>query len=128
MKTLSIALVFSLIACETKEESYEEWHDDYMNARQNDSTEDLCSEYYQDCVEAGYDEEACSIRLEECDQWVDREPSDEDREDREETDTNSECDDAARAAYEECLNDGGSDVECREVYGQTYDDCVNGEE
>ena len=128
-----LALIFfisGLFACEDKEsqeasQNFEEWRDDYMNARQGDSTEDVCAEFYQDCVDAGYPEEACAIRLEECAEWAEeREEGEADGPD----DEGDECEEEASSAYEDCLNEGGTAEDCREVYAQTYEDCTDREE
>ena len=131
MSTLSLILVTALlVACEDKEvetevQSFEEWKADYMNARQSDSTEDVCAEFYQDCVDAGHAEEDCAIRSEECTEFSERE----DTEEREpEESESSECDELARLAYEECIEEGGSNEDCRVVYGEVYDDCINSED
>ena len=128
LKPLTALLLTSLTACEestpeTKTHTYEEWHSDYMNSRQNDSEDDMCSEYYQDCVDAGYPEESCSIRLEECEEYYEREESE--REDDDDNEEDSECEEAGEAAMEECQNNGGTNEECRRAYADAYDDCMN---
>ena len=79
MRTNIIILMIGtvLLACESQEQknseqSYQQWHSDYMNARQSDDISDLCGEYFQDCVDAGYPEDACSIRLEECEEYYEK--------------------------------------------------------
>ena len=120
-----------ILACESPEQknteqSYQQWHSDYMNARQSDDISDLCDEYFQDCVDAGYPEDACGIRLEECEEYYENggdreEVSEDERED------NSACEEEAQEAFDDCVEEGGSSEDCRLVYAQTYDECV-GEE
>ena len=129
---LPLALLLTgLLACEetekesTETQTFQEWSDSYMNSRQNDSTDDVCSEFYQDCIDAGYSEEACATRTEECAQWGGEEREDEESSS---TDEESECEREAREAYEDCVNSGSSQADCRSVYAEAYDDCLNRQE
>ena len=123
-----ILLTTGLFACEdvgkeqTEDQSFEEWSDSYMNARQNDSTDDVCSEFYQDCIDAGYSEEDCSLRTEAC-----ANSSDDGREDDrpDNTDEESECERVAQEAYDDCIDSGSSAADCRSTYAEAYDDCIN---
>ena len=127
-----VLLAAGLMACEqtdkesTEAQTFEEWSDSYMNARQSESTEDVCAEFYQDCIDAGYAEQDCSTRTEECAQWSDNDGGNEDREDdsSETTEEESECERAAQQAYDDCLNSGSSPEDCRSVYAEAYDDCI----
>ena len=124
---------YTSIACENQEvdqknseQSYQQWHTYYMNSRQNDDVSELCDEYYQDCINAGYPEESCNTRLEECEEYDEQSG---DRED--DTEGNNEetsaCEEEAQEALEECVEEGGSSEDCRMVYAETYDDCVERE-
>ena len=47
------------------------------------------------------------------------------REEREEHEIeSSECAEESRVAYEDCLNDGGSEEDCREIAAVVYEDCL----
>ena len=121
---LHVLTIFTMTACaekETQEQSFEDFQTEYFNARQGEELDEACNSWYEDCVAAGYPEESCSVRLEYC---QDGEWGDEDREDREDSeDANSECQREARIAYEECINSGGTEEDCRDEYAQAYSDC-----
>ena len=124
-------LLAGLFACEqaenesTETQTFQEWSESYLKSRQNTSTDDACSEFYQDCIDAGYSEEDCATRIEECTQGAGEE-----REDEESSSTaeESECEREAREAYEDCVSSGFSQADCRSVYAETYDDCLNRQE
>ena len=129
-KPILIIAVFTMIACaekDTQEQNFEDFQTEYFHARQGEELDEACNSWYDDCVAAGYPEESCSARLEYC---QDGDWGDEDREEREENEDReereesaSECQREARIAYEECINTGGSEEDCRNEYAQAYSDC-----
>jgi hypothetical protein len=128
-KISSLIFVGLMIGCENidqkdnvQAQNYDEWHSDYINARQSDDISDLCSEYFQDCIDAGYPEESCSIRLEECEDY--NENADREDEDEETSEDNSVCEEEAQVAFDDCVEEGGSSEDCRLVYAETYDECI----
>ncbi len=121
MKKISLALLVVLSACSEKTEtSFEDFEASYFSGLQVDERTEACSQWYEDCVAAGYSEEACSTRVEYCEEdWV----SDEDREEERE-ESSSDCDDISTRAYEECLQAGASEEDCRERAARAYEECA----
>ena len=128
MKNFILFVVtITIAACSEKNtqepnQSFEDFQTEYFNARQGDELDEACTSWYDDCVAAGYPEESCSTRLEYC---QDEERSDEDRESDESDEGNSECQREARIAYQECIDAGSSEEDCRNEYAQAYNDCEN---
>jgi hypothetical protein len=125
-KTTVLIAMCTLFACTEKEaeetQTFEDFQSEYFTARQGEEIEGACASWYEDCVAAGYDEEACGVRLEQCEHM--------DSEEREESDEDSErsdCDEAASAAYEDCIDQGISEEACRERASSAYDECANAE-
>ena len=80
-----------------------------------DGSDADCEGWLEWCIAEGYPEAACEERNEYC---VDGEWGGGDRDD-----SSDPCSPAADAAYEECLDAGGTDEECREAAAEAYEDC-----
>ena len=125
----AILFASSFLACGEKEtQSFEDFQADYFNARQGEELNDACSDWYEDCVAAGYDEEACGARLEYCEdgEWGGDDDRDEEREE-DAQEEGSPCDDVATRTYEECIANGGTEDDCRGEAAQAYEDCAERE-
>ena len=126
-KIIFLLIASTIVACTEKEtasqeQSFEEFKTEYFNARQGEELDEACGSWFDDCVAAGHSEEDCGTRLEYCEngEWG----SNDDREDDESEETEaSECERQARRAYEECINTGASEEDCRSEYEQAYNDC-----
>lgn len=122
-------IMVTMTACTEKDaqnQSFEDFQTEYFNARQGEELDEACASWYDDCIAAGYPEESCNTRLEYCQdgEWGDEDREErEDNEEREDGEGNSECQREARLAYEECINSGGSEEDCRNEYAQAYSDC-----
>jgi hypothetical protein len=82
----------------------------------------------EDC--ANGDDDACEelrALIEELETYREEdERIDDEREDREENEIESnECAEVSRVAYEDCLNDEGSEEDCREEAALAYEDCLD---
>ena len=91
------------------------------------SLEELMMNLREDC--ANGDDDACEelrALIEELETYrEDDGRSEEEREEREENEIESnECAEESRVAYEDCLNDGGSEEDCREIAAVVYEDCL----
>jgi len=130
-KIILILSTSTMLACTEKEaadqeQSFDDFKTEYFNARQGEDLDEACGSWFDDCVAAGHSEEDCGTRLAYCEdgEWG----SNDDREDEEAEETAaSECEQEARRAFEECINTGASEEDCRSQYEQAYRDC-EGEE
>ena len=84
----------------------------------------------EDC--ANGDDDACEelrALIEELETY--REDDDSEDDEREDDDSeddereSNECAEVSRVAYEDCLNDGGTEEDCREEAAVAYEDCLD---
>ena len=81
-----------------------------------DGSDEDCEGWLDWCIDEGYPQAACEERNEYCvdGEWV--------RGDREDSD--DPCAPVAEAAYNDCLEAGGTEEDCRETAGEAYEDCA----
>jgi len=126
MKTLlTIALaaaLATLAACTAEQPPLEEARDAFFATV--DGTDEDCEAWLQWCLDEGYPEEGCLERSEYCvdGEWAGGEEGE--RPEGDDDDAVDPCDEAATAAYDECIADGGSEEDCREVAAEAYDECA----
>ena len=84
-----------------------------------DGNDEDCAGWLEWCIEAGYPQADCEERNEYC---VDGEWVGGDREDDE--DTADPCAPFAETAYNDCIDAGGTEEECREAAAAAYEDCA----
>ncbi|MEE2829581.1 MAG: hypothetical protein VX498_10365 [Myxococcota bacterium] len=79
-----------------------------------DGSDADCEGWLEWCLAEGYPREGCEERNEYCvdGEWVGGEDSDD------------PCEPAAQEAYDDCIEDGGSEEQCREEAAEAYEDCA----
>ena len=107
------ALLVALASCEPAT-PIEEARSEYFASVEGRDTD--CTGWLDWCIDEGYPQAACEERNEYCvdGEWV--------RGDREDSD--DPCAPVAEAAYNDCLEAGGTEEDCRETAGEAYEDCA----
>lgn len=119
MKTcLLLGLATALMAlsgCASETLSLEDARDSYFATVTG--SDDACADWLQWCIDEGYPQAACEERNEYCvdGEWV---RGDDD-------DSVDPCDAEAEAAYQGCIDDGGTPEACRQVAADAHDDCAD---
>jgi len=107
------ALLVALASCEPAT-PIEEARSEYFASVEGRDTD--CTGWLDWCIDEGYPQADCEERNEYCvdGEWVGGDDEDDDP-----------CSPAADAAYNDCIDQGGSQEDCREAAEAAYDDCVN---
>ena len=116
-----VATLTALAGCTAEQTPIEDARSAYF--ANLDGNDEDCADWLQWCLDAGYPEEGCEERNEYCvdGEWVGGDGDDDDRPD--DDDELSACEEQAYASERACLEDGGTEEECREALAEALADC-----